>query len=132
VIDMAKKKSMTKSKKSKAKSAKKKTAKRPTTKATKASKAKKSKKSKKTVRAAAKKSTRKMARKPAKGKKQIVGEGSYEGTRAFDKDQSSFVKRNKDRIPALGKEAEAALEGPEGDALREAEATAAARSRDTF
>jgi hypothetical protein len=61
-----------------------------------------------------------------------VGEGDYQASRTFLKDQSGFVKANKARIPELGKEAERALEGPEGDALRQAEATAAARSRDTF
>lgn len=118
-------------------------------------KAKKAKKAKKTARKAAKKAARKSkkktvkaarkaapkkaapkkpAKKPAKKakKKQIVGEGDYQASRTFLKDQSSFVKKNKDKIPALGKEAEAALEGPQGDALREAEATAAARSRDLF
>ena len=57
-----------------------------------------------------------------------------EGARvvAFDRDQANFVKRNKAKIPEMGKAAETALEGPEGDALRSAEATAAARSRDTF
>jgi len=69
---------------------------------------------------------------PARKKKQIVGEGDYAATRAFDQDQASFVKKNRAKIPAMGKAAEAALEGPEGDALREPEATAAARSRDTF
>jgi hypothetical protein len=69
---------------------------------------------------------------PARKKKQIVGEGDYEATRAFDRDQANFVKRNKAKIPEMGKAAETALEGPEGDALRSAEATAAARSRDTF
>lgn len=99
--------------------------------------AKKSKK--KTVKAAKKATPRKAApkktaKKPAKKakKKQIVGEGDYQASRTFLKDQSGFVKKNKDKIPALGKEAEAALEGPQGDALREAEATAAARSRDLF
>ena len=52
--------------------------------------------------------------------------------RKFDKDQAGFVEKNKAKIPAMGKEAEAALDGPEGDSLRDAEATAAARSRDTF
>jgi hypothetical protein len=61
-----------------------------------------------------------------------VGEGDYQASRAFLKDQSGFVKKNKAKIPALGKEAEAALEGPQGDMLREAEASAAGRSRDTF
>ena len=67
-----------------------------------------------------------------KKKKQVVGEGNYAASRKFDADQASFVKRNKAKIPALGKEAEKALEGPEGDSLRDAEAQAAGRSRDTF
>ena len=86
---------------------------------------------KKSVKAPAKaKATKKKA--PAKKKKQIVGEGDYAATRAFDRDQASFVKKNKGKIAAMGKDAEAALDGPEGDALRAAEATAAGRSRDTF
>ena len=70
--------------------------------------------------------------KKKKSKKQVVGEGNYAASRKFDADQASFVKRNKAKIPALGKEAEKALEGPEGDSLRDAEAQAAGRSRDTF
>lgn len=69
--------------------------------------------------------------KPAR-KKQIVGEGDYAATRAFDADQAAFVKRNKAEIPKMGKDAEKALDGPEGDALREAEAEGLARSRDMF
>jgi len=84
---------------------------------------------KKTVKAAAKKAP---AKKKAVKKKQIVGEGDYAASAKFDADQASFVKRNKAAIPGLGKAAEAALEGPEGDALRDAEAAAAGRSRDTF
>jgi hypothetical protein len=72
------------------------------------------------------------AKPAAKKKKQIVGEGDYAASRAFLKDQSGFVEKNKGAIPAMGKAAEKALEGPEGDSLRDAEATAAARSRDTF
>ena len=82
--------------------------------------------------AAPKKAVKAKKKSPARKKKQIVGEGDYAATRAFDADQAAFVKKNKAKIPAMGKAAEAALEGPEGDALREAEATAAARSRDTF
>jgi hypothetical protein len=67
-----------------------------------------------------------------KKKKQAVGEGNYAASRAFDKDQAGFVKKNKARIPAMGKAAERALEGPEGDALRQAEAAGLARSRDMF
>ncbi len=69
---------------------------------------------------------------PARKKKQIVGEGDYEASRAFLKDQAGFVRKNKASIPDLGRQAEAALDGPEGDALREAEAAGQARSRDTF
>jgi hypothetical protein len=91
---------------------------------------------KKAVKAAARKSPAKKAKKaarkaPAK-RKQIVGEGDYAASERFDKDETAFVEKNKANIPAMGRAAEKALEGPEGDALREAEATAAARSRDTF
>jgi hypothetical protein len=118
-------------------------------KAAKPSKAKKApaKKSKKAVKTAkktkskakkapAKKSVKAAARKaPAKKaarKKQTVGEGDYAATRKFDRDQAGFVEKNKANIPAMGKEAGRALDGPQGDMLRDAEADAAARSRDTF
>ena len=112
-------------------------AKRPAAKVKKASakKSKKKKPAKKTVKAAAKKAPAKKAKAkkaPVKKKKQIVGEGDYAASKSFDKDQSSFVEKNKAKIPAMGLAAEKALEGPEGDSLREAEASAAARSRDNF
>src|ERR1700753_470804 len=98
------------------------------------------KKAKKVAKKAAKKEPAKKApakkvvakKTPAKKKKQVMGEGDYEATRKFDADQSSFVARNKAKIPEMGKAAEKALEGPEGDSLREAEAIAAGHSRDTF
>jgi hypothetical protein len=91
------------------------------------------KKAKKSVKAAAKKAPAKKAKaKKAPAKKKTIGEGDYQASRAFLKDQSGFVAKNKAKIPAMGKAAEAALDGPQGDALREAEATAAARSRDNF
>jgi len=122
-----KKKAAKKAPSKKAKKAKK------TKKATrKAAKIKKpAKKSKKTVKAAKRPAPKKAAKKTKK-KKQIVGEGDYQASRTFLKDQSGFVKKNKAKIPAMGKEAEAALEGPQGDMLRDAEAAAAGRSRDTF
>ena len=133
-----KKKSVKAKKKAPAKKAVKKTAaKKATKKSAKKTTAKKSPAKKKTVKAAAKKAparkapAKKTAKKATK-KKQIVGEGDYAATRKFDKDQASFVEKNKANIPALAKEAEKALDGPEGDSLREAEATAAARSRDNF
>jgi len=109
----------TKSAAKKSKKTSKKTAKKP------------AKKAKKSVKAAAKKAPAKKAKK-APAKKKIIGEGDYQASRSFLKDQSGFVAKNKAKIRSLGKVAEAALDGPEGDALREAEATAAARSRDNF
>jgi len=66
------------------------------------------------------------AKKAAKrAPKREFGEGNYKASQRFRKSEEAFVKANKAKIPALGKEAEAALEGPEGDALRAAEAQAA-------
>lgn len=107
----------------KAKKTAKKAAKRP------AKKAKKT--AKKSVKAAAKKAPARKAKRTSKPRK-AIGEGDYAASRRFDKDEASFVEKNKANIPAMGKEAERALEGPEGDALRDAEATAAGRSRDIF
>jgi hypothetical protein len=99
------------------------------------------KKSKKAVKTSARKTKAKKSKKapakkakkktPAK-KQQVVGEGDYVATRRFDSDQAAFVAKNRADIPAMGKDAEKALDGPEGDSLRDAEATAAARSRDNF
>ena len=86
------------------------------------------KKAKKSVKAVAKKAPAKKA--PAK--KKTIGEGDYAASRSFLKDQSNFVEKNRADIPAMGKDAERAMDGPQGDMLRDAEATAAARSRDTF
>jgi hypothetical protein len=61
---------------------------------------------------------------PVRKKKQTVGEGDYEATRAFDRDQAAFVKQNKAKIPAMGRQAKAALDGAEGASLRQAEAEA--------
>jgi hypothetical protein len=116
-------------KKRTAKKAKKKTgaakAKRAPAKKSKAKKARK-------MKAPAKKTVKAVARKVPAKKKQTVGEGDYAASKSFLKDQSSFVEKNKAKIAGLGKAAEKALEGPEGDGLREAEATAATRSRDIF
>jgi hypothetical protein len=76
---------------------------------------------------AAKKATRKAA--PKKKKKQIVGEGDYQASRSFLKDEAAFVKRHSAEIPAMGKAAEAALEGPEGASLRAAEEEARRHSK---
>jgi hypothetical protein len=127
---MAKAKKKSSAKKSKVKKAK--PAKKKIKKAAKRAAAKAPAKTKKTKRPAAKakKAARKAAPKKPKPKKktQIVGEGDYAASRTFDKDQTNFVKRNKAKIPAMGKAAEAALDGPEGDNLRAAEQEAMNRS----
>lgn len=124
----AKKAPARKAKKSTKRPAKKAAAKRPARKT--------GKKAKKTAKASARKAPARKASakkaRPVKKKKQIVGEGDYEASRAFLKDQAGFVEKNKANIPDMGREAEEALDGPGGDALRSAEASAAARSRDTF
>ncbi len=125
----AKKKKKAASKKKAARPAKSKKA--PAKKSKKAAKKTKAKKPKKSVKAAARKAPAKKAKKTAK-KKQTVGEGDYAASRSFLKDQSSFVEKNRAEIPAMGKDAERALDGPEGKGLRDAEAEAASRSRDTF
>jgi hypothetical protein len=122
---------MAKAKKSKAaKKKSKKPAKRVAAKAKRsAAKVKKTKKAKRPAKKAAPAKAKKSAKKTApKKKQQIVGEGDYAASRAFDKDQANFVKRNKAKIPELGKAAEKALEGPEGDSLRAAEQEAMNRS----
>ena len=116
----------------KAKKSAKKASKRPAKKAAAKRPAKKTSARKASARKApARKASAKKA-KPAKKKKQIAGEGDYEASRAFLKDQAGFVQKNKADIPAMGREAEEALDGPSGDDLRSAEASAAARSRDRF
>ena len=114
-----------KAKKSKAKKSKAKKAKKSTRRAAAASrgKAKKSKarNAKKTTRKAAKPKAKAAKKAAPKKKKQIVGEGDYQASRSFLKDQAEFVKRHASEIPGMGKEAEAALEGPQGDQLRAAE-----------
>ncbi|HEY4941029.1 MAG TPA: hypothetical protein VII56_06345 [Rhizomicrobium sp.] len=58
------------------------------------------------------------------------GEGNYKASKRFRDDQEAFVKKNKSKIPALGKAAEDALAGPEGNELRAAEASAAGHAAD--
>jgi len=135
----AKKAKASKAKKSKAKKAKKKPAKRAAAAASRGAKKSKAKAPKKAKRKAkakrpaaakAKKSPAKKAVKAApKKKKQIVGEGDYQASRSFLKDQSNFVKRHNSEIPQMGKDAEAALDGPQGGELRAAEAEARGHSK---
>ena len=62
-------------------------------------------------------------------KKQVMGEGDYQASRAFLKDEGNFVKRHRAEIPKMGKDAEAALDGPQGAELRAAEEEARSHSK---
>lgn len=118
-----------------------KAAKRPAAKAKKGKKAKKAKKA--VVRKASKRAVAKKAKRPAvKAKKRpakkarkaktrdVIGEGNYTAAREFRKDEEAFVRANRSRIPQMGQDAEAALDGPEGGELRRAEDEARAHARD--
>jgi hypothetical protein len=74
--------------------------------------------------------TKPVARKAVRksGRKDVLGEGNYTASRNFREQETAFVQRNKSRIPKLGKEAETALEGPEGKDLLAAEAEARGHS----
>lgn len=136
-------------KKTRGRPAKAKTAKKTKSKAAKtrrpASKARKVKKSKTAKRPVARKSARKTkirkvpARKiktsnaksgsaKARKSRDVVGEGNYSASRRFRKAETAFVTRNKDKIAAMGAQAEAALEGAEGNELRAAEDEARAHA----
>ena len=124
---MAARKKAKKSRKAPAKKAKKKVAKAtrrvPARKAVKRKAAKPAKKAPKKA-SARKTPARKTAVKksPAKSSaRKEFGEGNYKATERFDKAQESFVQAHKSEIPAMGKAAEAALNGPQGGELRAAE-----------
>jgi hypothetical protein len=59
----------------------------------------------------------------------VQGEGDYEGARDYDARAENFVKKNKSKIPAYAKDAEKALEGPEGAKLRKAEEKGKSKAR---
>lgn len=131
---------MAKAKKTKAKKSKSKTSKAKKSKAKKSvkraaaassRKAKKSKVKRPAPKKAAKKSAPAKAAKKAapKKKKQVMGEGDYQASRKFLKDEANFVKRHNSEIPQMGKAAEAALEGPQGGELRAAEEEARSHSK---
>lgn len=60
--------------------------------------------------------------KPAAG--QVQGEGDYVSARKYQKEESAFASRT-DEVARKAREAEAALDGPEGEELERARAEAA-------
>ena len=63
--------------------------------------------------------------KPTNNDFKISGEGNYEAAKRFDDAEKAFVKDRGDEIPALAKKAAEALDGPDGDSLRDASEAAA-------
>jgi hypothetical protein len=59
----------------------------------------------------------------------VHGEGNYAASRDYDERVGKFVSEKKSEIPKYAKDAEKALEGAEGDKLREAEEMGKAKAR---
>jgi hypothetical protein len=59
----------------------------------------------------------------------LQGEGNYDAARRYDEKLGKFVTEKKSEIPGLAKDAERALDGPEGDALRKAEEAGKAKAK---
>jgi hypothetical protein len=60
-------------------------------------------------------------------KNQIQGEGNYDAARKFDAEERAFVKSG--QVEQKAKEAEDALDGPEGEALERARKETGERGR---
>lgn len=59
----------------------------------------------------------------------VHGEGNYAASKDYDKRTEKFIAEKKGEIPKYAKDAEKALEGPEGDQLRAAEEKGKAKAR---
>jgi hypothetical protein len=70
-----------------------------------------------------------MADAPKSGNSKIEGEGNYTATHNYDKKLEKFVRDKKSEIPGMAKDAEKAVEGPEGDELRKAEEIGKSKAR---
>lgn len=49
------------------------------------------------------------------------GEGNYKASKDYDERSEKFVEKNRDKLSEMAREAADALDGSEGDELREAE-----------
>ena len=58
--------------------------------------------------------------KDTSGKDQIQGEGNYDAARKFDDEERAFVQGQPELVEQKAKEAEEALDGPEGEDLERA------------
>ena len=62
-------------------------------------------------------------------KKQIQGEGDYDAARRFDREERAFVEKGP--VEKKAREAEEALDGPEGEDLERARRETGAHGRQT-
>jgi hypothetical protein len=62
-------------------------------------------------------------------KSKVQGEGDYEAARHYDEKLEKFVAEKKSEIPKMAKDAEKALDGPQGDELRRAEEKGKSKAR---
>jgi hypothetical protein len=84
-------------------------------------------KGKKSKKVAVKKTSKKKAR-PKRGSA-LEGEGSYTAARNYDRETESFIAKNRSKITKMAKDAESALQSPEGKKLRAAEKIGKSKAR---
>jgi hypothetical protein len=81
------------------------------------------------MKAKAKKVTKAKSAKTKKKGSALEGEGSYTASRNYDRGTEKFIAKNKSKITKMARDAEKALEGPEGKSLRKAEKVGKAKAR---
>jgi hypothetical protein len=59
----------------------------------------------------------------------VQGEGDYRSARTYKRDIDTFVNKKSSEIPEMAKDAEEALEGPEGEELKKAEEKGKSKAR---
>ncbi len=66
---------------------------------------------------------------PAGHGNDLQGEGNYDAARDYRRDTEEFIAKKGKDIPQMAKDAEKALEGPEGVELKKAEDIAKSKAR---
>jgi hypothetical protein len=59
----------------------------------------------------------------------VQGEGDYKSARVYKKDIEGFIQKKDSEIPNLAKDAEKAIDGPEGAELEKAEEKGKSKAR---
>jgi hypothetical protein len=119
-----------KARSAKAAKAKRKPAAKKAKKTRKAAQAKKKTPAKRAVAKKAKRPAAKKAKKAKRKTKDVIGEGNYTAARNFRKAETGFIDRNRATIARKAKEAEAAIDGPQGAELEQARVETAARGEE--